>query len=194
MVFWGFKTGEEMKELSLHILDIARNSIRANAKTINIYINEDTIENILEIRIEDNGKGMNAEMLSEVTNPFFTTRNTRSVGMGISLFKAACERCEGTFEIISEQDRGTCVHAVFRYNHIDRAPMGSIPDTITAILSSQEDFDMEYVHCFNGKEIRKSNTEIKKILDGADIRDMSIITWIKEYIKENLEDITLLNN
>ena len=116
-----------MKEISLHILDIIQNSISAKAKVIQLTIFESTINNVLIVTIEDNGQGMEEDFLEKVTNPFITTRTTRKVGLGISLLKAAAERCGGSFHIDSQKGIGTKVEAIFQYNHIDRAPLGNMP-------------------------------------------------------------------
>ncbi|MEA3326176.1 MAG: ATP-binding protein [Chloroflexota bacterium] len=115
-----------MRELALHILDIAENSISANADKIRISIYENISEDILRIVIEDNRNGMDQELLQSVIDPFVTSRTTRKVGLGIPFFKSAAEACDGTFKILSHIDSGTIVEASFKHSHIDRMPLGNI--------------------------------------------------------------------
>lgn len=119
-----------MTELSLHVLDIAKNSTKAGATLIEIEISEDVDSNLLVIEIKDNGCGMDKDFLSKVLDPFKTTRTTRKVGMGLSLFKNACELTGGNLEITSEVGKGTNVKAVFVYDSIDRQPVGDMAATI----------------------------------------------------------------
>ena len=116
-----------MKELSLHILDIAKNSVKAKADLIEIEIEENEEQNLLSIKIIDNGCGMSKEFLARVKDPFSTTRTTRKVGMGIPLFEAAAVQCGGYVDITSEEGVGTEFKVVFELNHIDRAPIGDMP-------------------------------------------------------------------
>ena len=122
-----------MNELSLHILDIVQNSLKANAKLIEITINENSKDDSYTIIISDNGHGMDEKTLTQVSDPFYTTRTTRKVGMGTSLFKMAAELCDGTFHIQSTVGVGTKVTASFVKSHVNRAPLGAIEDTITIL-------------------------------------------------------------
>ncbi|MBV1756358.1 MAG: ATP-binding protein [Dethiosulfatibacter sp.] len=178
-----------MKELSLHILDIVQNSIKADATLIEIEIDENTTSDLLTIAIKDNGNGMDEETLQKVIDPFFTTRTVRNVGLGIPLLKIAAERCNGSFEIKSQIRVGTEVKAVFGYNHIDRAPLGRIGDTIMVLLNNSERFEIYYKHIYNGSDFVFDTKEIKRILDDVDISSPDILLWIKEYIRENIEDL-----
>ncbi|HBH12436.1 MAG: Sensory transduction histidine kinase [Clostridiales bacterium 38_11] len=178
-----------MKELSLHILDIAQNSIKAAATLIEIEINENTNSNVLSISIKDNGNGMEEEMLQKVTDPFFTTRIVRNVGLGIPLLKIAAERCNGFFVIKSSIRIGTEVKAVFEYNHIDRAPLGRMGDTMMVLLNNSEKFEIYYKHIYNGGEFVFDTVEIKNILDDVDITSPDVLLWIKDYIRENIDDL-----
>ena len=140
-----------MKELSLHILDIAENSVKAEASLIEIEISEDTGKNLLTIAIKDNGVGMSEEFLKRVKDPFSTTRTTRRVGMGISLFEAAAEQCGGGLEISSEQNVGTEVFVRFQLDHIDRAPLGDMAGTMQTLIGGSPDRDFVYSHSKDGK-------------------------------------------
>lgn len=178
-----------MKELSLHILDLCENSINAKASFIKIKIVENLVEDILTIKIVDNGEGMNKEYVKNVDNPFITTRKTRRVGLGISLFKVAAIRCDGNFKISSKKNLGTKVIANFKHSHIDRSPLGDIGDTIITILNSQSDFELVYIHKVNKKKFIFDTRMIKKILNDVDIKDGNILLWIRDYINENIKEI-----
>ena len=141
-----------LNELSLHILDICQNSIKANATLIKIIIDENTIDNLYSIVIQDNGIGMSQKTLSQVADPFFTTRSTRNVGMGISLFKMAAEMAEGSFKIESTPNYGTTVTATFKHNHLDRAPLGKIEETISILVLNPAEIDIYYEHNVNSKQ------------------------------------------
>jgi anti-sigma regulatory factor (Ser/Thr protein kinase) len=180
-----------MKELSLHILDIVQNSIKAGATLIEIIVNEDVIGNKLSIKVKDNGKGMDKETVKKVIDPFFTTRTVRNVGLGIPLLKNAAERCNGKLTIESEVNKGTILLCEFDYDHIDRAPLGRMEDTILTLFNDSEKFDIEYSHMYNGKTFVIDSREIKKMLDGVSLDNPDVLLWLKEYIYEN---ITLIRN
>ena len=179
-----------MKELSLHILDLVENSISAKAKLVKISIIEDTIKNLLEIRIEDNGIGMDEELLSACDNPFTTTRKTRSVGLGLSLLKSAALRANGDFHITSEKGKGTKVVASFIHDNIDRAPIGNMGSTIATILSREEKVDILYLHQINNKQFLFSTKEIKKLLGEVSMNIPKVILWIQDYINENVGELS----
>ena len=178
-----------MKELSLHILDIVQNSVRAKATIIEIQITEDLEENIFEILIKDNGKGMEQELIDKVKNPFATTRTTRKVGLGIPLLLEACKRCNGNLEIQSEKEIGTTVRAYFDHNHIDRAPIGDIVNAITMLLLSSPEIRYIFTYIMNQRIFTMDTDEIKKILEGVPINDLTVIHWVKEYLEENLREV-----
>ena len=127
-----------MKELSLNILDITYNSIKANAEKIEISISESISANLIQIEIKDNGHGMDHELLEKVTDPFVTTRTTRKVGLGIPLFKQSAEDTDGKFSISSKIGEGTAVYASFRLDHLDRAPIGDISSTMVSLIQAND--------------------------------------------------------
>ena len=118
-----------MRELALHILDIAENSISAGASQVEISVVRNTRENQLVISVRDNGNGMDEEMLARVINPFVTSRTTRKVGLGIPMFNQAAEACNGGLTVDSQPGKGTEITATFQNNHIDRMPLGNLADT-----------------------------------------------------------------
>lgn len=178
-----------MKELSLHILDLAENSVKAGATKINISIDEDTERDLLTIELEDNGEGMSEDLLKKVEDPFVTSRTTRKVGLGIPLMKAAALRCEGDFKISSVIGKGTKVISIFKHSHIDRAPIGDIGQTIISLINANEKIDIVYKHSYNGNCFVFDTREIKKILGDVPIRSVEVILWIKDYINENIRGL-----
>ena len=154
-----------MRELSLNILDIAQNSISAGASLTEIVVNENTKENTLLIGIYDNGCGMTEEQVKSVIDPFFTTRTTRKVGMGIPLFKMSCEQTGGKFTIESEKGVGTKINALYKTDSVDFTPLGDIASTIVTIVSMNADKEFLYRRVLDDKEFIFSTVEIKKILD-----------------------------
>ncbi len=178
-----------MEELSLHILDIAKNSVKANAKLITIKIDEDEKKNRLTIEIIDDGCGMSEEFLKTVKNPFSTTRTTRKVGMGISLFEAAAVQCGGGLEITSKLGEGTTLRADFELNSIDRAPLGDIAGTMTVLISGSPDIDFVYSHTKNDKEFRMNTKEIREILGNVPLDNPEVIGWIDGFINEGIEGL-----
>ncbi len=180
-----------MLELSLHILDIVNNSVKAGASLIEVTVNEAVEQNLLEIFIQDNGCGMDEDFLSHVTDPFQTTRTTRKVGMGLSLFKAAAESTGGGLTIDSHKGVGTVVKVRFVYNHIDRQPLGDMAETMLTLISGNETVDFVYTHKVNGKTFTLDTREIKQILGGeVSLGSPEIVTWLKDYIKEGLKEIS----
>lgn len=179
-----------MTELSLHILDIAQNSIKAKATLIEITVDENVSANTLTIVIKDNGCGMDKEFLRDVVNPFRTTRTTRKVGLGLSLFKSACELTGGKFEIESEPGCGTTVTAVFVYDSIDRQPLGDMASTMSTIIGGNDKIDYVYKHVFNGNFFEFSTAEIRKVL-GSDIAlsELDVLKWIEDFIREETKNL-----
>lgn len=176
-----------MRELSLHIMDIVQNSIVAKASLIELTVDENLIEDYLKIIIKDNGHGIDPEMLKNIKDPFVTSRKTRKVGLGISLFEANCTRCDGYLNIESDLGIGTTVTAFMKYMHIDRSPIGELVDTIISLLLYPE-IDLLYTHIYNQKSFIFDTREIKKMV-GEDITHPEIISWLKDYLDEGLSEI-----
>lgn len=176
-----------MREISLHIMDIIQNSVSAKAMLINLDIIEDTREDRFEAVIKDNGIGMSKEMLENVKDPFVTSRKTRRVGLGLSLFEAACKRCEGYLKINSEEGKGTTVTAFMKLSHIDRMPLGKIQDTIVSTLVIPG-IDIVYSHKVDDRYFNFDSREVKK-LTGSNLNQPEILIWIRECIMKNIEEI-----
>ncbi len=179
-----------MKELSLHILDIAKNSVTAGADLIEITVCVDENADTLSISIQDNGCGMSEDFLKKVRDPFVTTRTTRKAGLGIPLFEAAAIQSGGSFDIKSKLGEGTCTSAVFGYSSIDRAPLGDMGETMIILISGSSDIQFVYKYIKNGKEFVLDTNEIKQQLGNVSISEPEILNWIGEYIKEGTNQIS----
>ena len=186
-----------MKELSLNILDITENSVKARATLteINIFETDDT----LVLTISDDGHGMTAEILDSVTNPFTTTRTTRKVGMGIPLLKLAAEQTGGEVVITSKHEsefpdsHGTIVKATFYKKHIDFTPLGDVVSTITTLIQGHPDTDFLFVHSINDNQVSLDTRELREMLEGVPLNTYDVIKWIEEYLQEQYSEILKQN-
>lgn len=175
-----------MQEIAMNILDIAYNSIRAKATLIQILILDSIKQNIIEIKIIDDGCGMDQRNIARVCDPFYTTRTTRKVGLGIPIFKESIEATGGTFTITSSLGSGTEVSGVFVKNHLDTPPMGNIVDTMITLIQADEKIDYLFRYTTDDFEFKLDTRKIKEILDDVLINQPEIIIWLKDYIKEGL--------
>lgn len=179
-----------MQEISLHLMDIARNSIEAGATRVEIVVDENLEEDILRLEVRDNGSGMDEETLGQIADPFFTTKEKKvKVGLGIPLLKAAAERCGGEFSIQSFPGRGTTLTTCFRHSHIDRAPLGDMAGTVALLLASGGQVDIIYTHRVGKNEMVFDSSEIRCRLDGLPVYNPVILDWVKSYIESGLEDL-----
>lgn len=178
-----------MKELSLHILDIAQNSVKANASLIQISIEEDTAADTLRITVADNGCGMDKELLQRVRDPFTTTRTTRKVGMGIPLMEMAAVGCDGSLDIQSQVGVGTTLCAVFGLSHIDRAPVGDMPGTMSVLVSGSPQIDFVYTHTVDDMSFTFDTREIRTVLEGVPLDTPEVANWIQAYVQEGLDSL-----
>jgi anti-sigma regulatory factor (Ser/Thr protein kinase) len=178
-----------MKDLALHILDILQNSVTAGAKLIQLSIDELPAQDTYIVSIIDNGKGMSEEMAQQVTDPFFTTRTTRKVGLGLPLLKQNAERTGGNLLIHSKPGEGTEVTATFNYTHIDRLPTGDIAGTLALTVSSYPDIDFKYTHTTPEGTFVFDTIEIKETLEGLPISHPQVIAFMKDFIRDNLAEI-----
>ena len=183
-----------MKELSLNVLDIVQNSITAGAKNIDISLVEDD-NGYLTIKIKDDGCGMTKEVLENVINPFYTTRKTRKVGMGIPLFKLAAEQTGGSLSIesVTKEEssaaHGTTITASFDTNHMDFTPVGDIVSTMCTIIQGHPEIDYNFLHKGIGFEVKLETAELRQTLgDDIPLSEFEIINWISEYLKEQYNE------
>ncbi len=178
-----------MKDLSMHIMDIAQNSLKAGATVVGIEMYEDISTDLLTLVIEDNGIGMDKESLEKVTDPYFTSRTTRKVGLGIPFLKQNAELTGGSFTITSEKNVGTVVKATFKHSHIDRIPMGNVPQTIVLLVSANPEVRFIYKYQTVKGEYIFDTDEVNEMLDGVPIHDPEIVIALKEMIVENEKDL-----
>lgn len=178
-----------MKELSLNILDIAQNSVKAGAMQIEICVTESLAANLVSISIKDNGCGMSDEFVSSVIDPFVTTRTTRKVGLGIPLLRQQALDTDGSFDISSKLGVGTTVFASFRLDHLDRAPIGDIASTLISLISSNPAIRYVYTHKTDSGEFTFDTNEIKAQIDDIPIDEPEILMWLQEYLNENINSI-----
>jgi hypothetical protein len=179
-----------LRELSLHILDIVENGITAGADCIEIVVDESRSEDRLKIVIRDNGRGLPAEKLSKLTDPFVTTRTTRRVGLGLPLLAAAARRCEGDLVVATETDKGTEVTATFRYSHIDRAPLGDVAATLSTLIMGNPEVDFVYTHIVDGRDFIFDSREVRKELGDIALTDPVVIYHLTQSIRESIHQLT----
>ena len=178
-----------MKELSLNVLDIAKNSVKARATLIGITLREES--NLLTLTITDNGCGMTPEVLQGVVNPFYTTRTTRKVGLGIPLLKLAAEQTGGTVSITSRHeelhpdDHGTEVVATFYTDHIDFTPIGDLISTVETLIMGSPEIDFVFAHQTERFDVALDTREMREVLGGeVSLADYEVIQWIGQYLRE----------
>lgn len=177
-----------MEDLSLHILDIAENSVAAGARTIRIVVTEDLANDQLGIEIADDGKGMSTGIVEKAADPFYTTRTTRRVGLGLALLREATTVANGTMEIHSVPDSGTTIRATFQLSHVDRKPLGSMADTIMALIATSAEVDILYKHTRDGKAVLFDSAEIRQQLGNASLNSIEALSVIRAYLNQE-EDI-----
>jgi signal transduction histidine kinase len=181
-----------MKELSLNILDISENSTKAGATLVKIALTECDEE--FSISIADNGSGMKEETLLSVANPFYTTRTTRKVGMGIPLFRLAAEMTGGSLSIESKhvdefpEEHGTTVKATFNKKHIDFTPLGDIISTVTTLIQGHPSVDYVFTHSYGEKLVTLDTREIRDVLEGVPLDVPEVLLWIRDNLTEQYEE------
>ena len=178
-----------MTEISLNVLDVAQNSIRANASLVEISVCADRKTDWLTITIKDNGFGMTAEQVQKVTDPFFTTRTTRKIGLGIPFFKFAAESTGGSFNIESEVGVGTIVTAVFGLSNIDRMPLGDMTSTIHMLITLNTTIDFVYTYKIDDREFKLDTREFREVLGNVSFDLIDVSTYIREYLTENKQEV-----
>jgi anti-sigma regulatory factor (Ser/Thr protein kinase) len=180
-----------MRELSLHLLDIAENGVSAGAQNITITIVEDLRTDRLQLAVEDDGRGMDAAMVEQVTNPFTTTRTTRKVGLGIPLLKLAAEMCNGSLDVESTPNVGTTVNVDFQRSHIDRMPLGDVTGTLLSLLIGWPQVHWVLRYCVDDEEFVFDDAPIKAELGEAlPLSDPEVIGFLRGALREGIADVT----
>ena len=178
-----------MQELSMNILDVAENSVRAGASLVEITVDEKPLSDLLTVTISDNGCGMTPEQVRNVTDPFYTTRSTRKVGLGVPFFKMAAELTGGKLEIRSAVGKGTVVNARFVRSSIDLMPLGDINETISTLIHCNPQIDFLYTRRFEDNEMTLDTREFRLILDGIELNDPKVSKFIRDFLAENTADL-----
>lgn len=174
-----------MRELSLNVLDIAQNSIAAAATQIQIEVVERTDAHTLTVGIYDNGCGMTDEQVKSVLDPFYTTRTTRKVGLGVPLFKMAAEQTGGSLTVSSKVGIGTNIKAVFHTDSVDFTPLGDMASTVTTLVSMNTEIQFLYRHKADKREFIFDTAEIREILGDVPLSEPAVVQWMREFIEEN---------
>lgn len=178
-----------MREIALHILDIMQNSVAAGSSRIDTVLTAEYETGTLTVTVEDDGCGMDKEMLEKVADPFTTSRTTRKVGLGIPLLKASCERSGGNFHISSKKGSGTTVTAVFGIDHIDRPVLGDLAGVVADMSAAFPSMDITLKLVCGTKQFLYSSSQTERILGEVPISEPAVVKWLKDYINEGINEI-----
>lgn len=183
-----------MREIALHLLDIAQNSAEAHARTIVIKVHEDTKTDLLQLSVQDDGCGMDAQTAMKVMDPFYTSRTTRKVGLGIPLFKEAAEACNGFLKIDTKPGGGTQVDIQFQRSHIDRMPLGDLASTFFDLLVGYPNIHFIFEYSMDNKEFLCDDTPIKAELAGVSLTEPSVLGFLREYLDSGIDHVQSTSN
>ena len=178
-----------MQELSMNILDVAENSVSAGASLVRITLGQDTAAALQTLTIEDNGRGMSAEMAAAVTDPFVTSRTTRKVGLGLPFLKMAAEMTGGQMHITSALGAGTTVAATFGLGHIDLAPLGDIGGTVATLCQGAPDTDFVFTFTRDGREFAFDTRQAREILGGVPLDTPEVTLFIRDHVREGVQQV-----
>jgi anti-sigma regulatory factor (Ser/Thr protein kinase) len=179
----------DVLEISLHILDIVENSVAVGANLVRILVEKDDNRDLLTLTVQDNGSGLAPEDVQRIADPFFTTRTTRRVGMGVALLKQTAEQSNGSFMIESAPGVGTTVRAEFVLSHLDRPPMGNLADTLMTLILGNQDSDFLYRQTSNGRVFEFDTREVKETLDGVPLSHPDVFVFLRENIKSGIAEL-----
>ena len=183
-----------MQELSMNLLDIAQNSVAAGSTLTELTVRIDTARRALTLVIADNGKGMSEETLRRVTDPFYTTRTTRKVGLGIPLFREAAETAGGGLTIESKVGVGTTVSATFELGNIDLPPLGDVAGTVVNLVQCNPELDFVFRVESDGEEFCMDTRELREMLDGVPLSTPQVALFLREYLAEHTENLLKRSN
>jgi anti-sigma regulatory factor (Ser/Thr protein kinase) len=178
-----------MKEIALHILDIAENGVAAGAKAIEIAVEEDLENDRIRIVVHDNGKGMDEQMVKRVTDPFVTSRTTRVAGLGIPFLKAAAEECNGRLRIASTPGKGTRLEVEFQRSHIDRMPLGDLPGTLLALVVGFQEVDWSFRYRVDGRAFSFDTVPIKQELEDIPLTEPTVLGYIRKMLQDGIQSV-----
>jgi anti-sigma regulatory factor (Ser/Thr protein kinase) len=178
-----------MEELALHILDLLENALEAGARYIQVTVNEDAESDEISIEVQDDGHGMGAEALQKALDPFYTTRTTRRVGLGLSLLQATAVQCGGNLAVESRPGQGTRVEATMKLSHPDLPPLGDMGATIAAALSREEPVELVYHHRRGPKEFHFSSAWLQLHLGEVPLNCGPVLDWVQRYINKGVAEL-----
>jgi len=178
-----------MPEISLNILDLAQNSITAGSLLTQIGIKIDNSSDTLEVMISDNGRGMSPEQTAMISDPFYTTRTTRKVGLGVPFLKMAAELTGGSITIVSEPGGGTATKAVFGLSHIDRMPIGDVAGTMVSLIGPNPDIDFVLSYAVDENSFVADTREMRNILEGVPLYSPEVLAFISDFINESIDGL-----
>lgn len=181
--------GACVRELSLHVLDIVQNSIAAGARTVDVTVSEDEASDLLTIEVVDDGAGIPSDILESVLDPFYTSRTTRKVGLGLPLFREAARAAGGDLDIESWPGRGTKVRATFRMSHIDRAPLGDMAETVALLVVCNPDVRFRYRHIRGARTFCFDSEEFRSALGDIPPTAPALAGVLKNLIREGLDSV-----
>jgi anti-sigma regulatory factor (Ser/Thr protein kinase) len=185
-----------MREIALHLLDIAENSVAAESKNISIHVHEDLLHDCLSASVIDDGRGMDTETAQHVQDPFYTTRTTRDVGLGIPLLKQAAEMAEGSFSLQSEPGHGAWVEVEFRHSHLDRMPVGDLASTFLTLLIAHPQVDWTFLYRVTEQSKQShdflfESAELKSELGDISLTEPEVLTFLRGMFEEGVESVAL---
>jgi hypothetical protein len=178
-----------VREIALHILDVLQNAVEAGATRVHLTIDEDDARDRISVLVSDNGRGMDAETAARVTDPFYTTRTTRCVGLGLPLLAAAAERAGGGLVIRSQPGAGAEVRATFQRTHPDRQPLGDMPATLMSFLLSDRAPDLVYVHRVNDRSFEFNTMEVRAAVGEVPLSEPVVRRWLAECLSEGESEL-----
>jgi len=179
-----------LRELTLHLLDIAENSVAAQARTVTLTVVEDLAHDRLSMSVADDGQGMDAEMAARVVDPFVTSRTTRKVGLGIPLLKEAAEACNGVLNIDSAVGKGTTLTVEFQHSHIDRMPLGNLPDTILSLVIAYPQVHWRFHYQVNDQVFDFDDQPVKETLEGVPLTEPGVLAYLRELLEAGVSEIS----
>jgi anti-sigma regulatory factor (Ser/Thr protein kinase) len=173
-----------VRELALHVLDVLQNAVEAGATSVALEVEEDYAADRLIIAVSDNGRGIAPEALDKVTDPFYTTRSTRHVGLGLPLFAAAAERAGGGLKVRSQSGLGARLEATFMLSHPDRQPLGDLAGTLLTFLFASQAPDLRYVHKVGNEEFSFDTVVLRAQLDQVPLTHPAVQRWLAKFLAE----------
>jgi len=185
-----------MREIALHLLDIAENSVAAESKNISVHVHEDLFHDRLSVCVIDDGRGMDTATAQQVQDPFYTTRSTRNVGLGIALLKLAAEMADGNFSLQSDLGKGTWLEAEFRHSHLDRMPLGDLSVTFLTLLISHPQIDWTFLYRVTdnhrqNRDFLFESAALKSELGDLSLTEPDVLTFLRGIFEEGIEEVAL---